>query len=185
MERETEVAAILRAAFPEIESNDPVSYFSRNGDVFSALSYAWLFWPKILEVHGAVFMALDGYDKDEIVHRLSTPIVDPHRSPPLSSAQVVDSYNTFEVAQLFRRWREPREHFVAANDQLANILVETWRSRLIDVFPGREFLAETLWPEEAEELTIRVRQLSPNLDSPQGWDSAGRYIRDGSTGLGG
>ncbi len=43
MYSELESGRILRGAFSEADFDDPVSYFGRTGDVFHALSFAWLF----------------------------------------------------------------------------------------------------------------------------------------------
>ncbi|GGN85656.1 hypothetical protein GCM10010112_66320 [Actinoplanes lobatus] len=171
------VGAILRAAFPDVASDDPVAYFKNEGDVFQALSFSWLFWPRLVELYGAVFIALHGNDEVEISERLSKPLADGHSNwPRMVWSDAVDSYNWFELDQLFTRWRGPREFVAEAESELAEILVHTWRARLVSGFPDRRF-AVTLSPaDESVGLAIRVRQESPQLEVPQGWDERRRFI---------
>ncbi|WJK40037.1 hypothetical protein O7608_27020 [Solwaraspora sp. WMMA2056] len=168
---------ILRAAFPDVGSDDPVSYFGNQGDVFQALSFSWLFWPKLLELHGAVFLALSGNDQAEISARLSMPLAgDSVDWPPMKWSEAVDSYNWFEVDQLFLRWRGPREFVADAEKELAEILVQTWRARLGGSYPDREFSVTLALADESAGLRIVVRQESPRLEAPKGWDVQRRFI---------
>jgi hypothetical protein len=168
---------ILRAAFPDVGSDDPVAYFRDQGNVFQALSFAWLFWPKLVELHGAVFLALNGDDEAEISARLRSPLADAHANwPSMSWADAVDSYNWFEVDQLFLRWRGPRELVIDAEEELARKLVQTWRARLASGYPERNFSVTLALADESAGLRIAVRQVSPRLEAPRGWDGRRRFI---------
>ncbi|QSB13576.1 hypothetical protein JQS43_18575 [Natronosporangium hydrolyticum] len=168
---------ILRAAFPDVGSDDPVAYFGNQGDVFQALSFAWLFWPRLVELHGAVFIALNGDDEAEISARLRRPLADTDASwPPMAWSAAVDSYNWFEVEQLFLRWRGPREFVTDAEEELAETLVKTWRARLADGYPERRFAVTLTLANESAGLRIVVRQESPRLETPRSWDERRRFI---------
>jgi hypothetical protein len=171
-----EMGELLKAAFPELESSDPVAAFGQLGDIFQALAYAWLYWPKMLEIHGAVFLAFDGDDEAQIKRRLTTPYGDEHPDwPAMPWTDAVDSYNRFEIEHLFRVWRGPAELVGEAARVLGVVLMQTWRHRLADAFPGREF---SVLLESADDggLWIQVRQLRPDLTSPCGWDAKRRFV---------
>lgn len=168
---------ILRSAFPDVGLDDPVSYFGRRGDVFHALSFAWLFWPKLLELYGAVFLALDGDDENEIVERLATPFGDKHPEWPLMTwKDAVDSYNRFEVAHLFRVWLEPGNLVSDASEELAEFLIQTWQARLRQEYPERVFSVRVVEPDDSTELSIEICQQSPHLEVPSGWNEQRRFI---------
>jgi hypothetical protein len=169
---------LLKAAFPELESTDPVGAFGQLGDLFHALSYAWLYWPKAIEIHGAVFIALDGGDEAEIRRRLGVPYGDEHPNwPPMSWSDAVESYNRVEIEQLFRVWHGPAELVGEAALVLGEFLRETWRHRLADLFPDRSFSVELKADLESDGPWIQVRQTRPELVQPQGWDAKRRFIR--------
>lgn len=168
---------ILREAFPEVSSNDPVTYFSRTGDVFHALSYAWLFWPRFLTLFDAVFLALNGDDEQDIVSRLTTPIYDKNTDTPLMSWQdSVDSYNRFEVTQLFRTWRGPGHLVDETAEVLGSILRNTWSAKLEKEYPQRTFEVRLVPADEFMETSVEVVQISPRLKEPVKWDSLRRFI---------
>ncbi len=114
------------------------------------------FWPKLVELQGAVFFALDGNDEQEIRKRLYTPFGDAHPEwPAMTWQNAVNSYNRFEVSQLFYVWREPSDLVSSASKELSHFLVQTWQARL-----RREY---------------------PDLEVPDGWNEQRRCSRDGSS----
>ncbi|MGH2733131.1 MAG: hypothetical protein ACRDJG_09390 [Actinomycetota bacterium] len=177
MQTDLKAGSILRAAFPDVDSDDPVSYLGRTGDLFHALSYAWLFWPRLVELYGAVFLALHGDDEKEIRERLATPVGDAHPEwPPMSWKDAVDSYNRFEISYLFRFWREPSNLISDAAEVLSGVLVQTWRARLLQAYPERVFSVSVVEYGDATELSIEVCQQSPDLEVPDRWNERRRFI---------
>lgn len=167
----------MRGAFSEADFDDPVSYFGRTSDVFDALSFAWLFWPKLVELQGAVFFALDGNDEQEIRKRLYTPFGDAHPEwPAMTWQNAVNSYNRFEVSQLFYVWREPSDLVSSASKELSHFLVQTWQARLRREYPERVFSVQVIEPDDSTELSIEVFQQSPDLEVPDGWNEQWRCI---------
>lgn len=172
---------LLKAAFPELESTDPVAAFGQLGDLFHALSYAWLFWPNVVEIHGAAFVALDGDDEVEIGRRLAVPYGDSSPDwPPMSWCDAVDSYNRFDIEQLFRVWQGPAELVGEAALVLGGFLRSTWRHRLAERFPDRTFSIELSADSEDDGVWIQIRQTVPELVAPSGWDSKRRFINPAS-----
>ncbi|MGO1056608.1 hypothetical protein [Crossiella sp. CA198] len=168
---------ILRAAFPEVDSDDPSSYFWQQGDLFQALSFAWLFWPRLVELHGAIFVVLGGADETEISSRLTTPLANARSDwPPMAWPDAVDSYNWFEIDQLFRGWRGPGEVVSDAQECLAIVLVQTWLARLVGAYPERSFSVTLVQADEEAGLRIEVRQEAPQLETPKGWDGRRRFV---------
>ncbi|WP_142003755.1 hypothetical protein [Amycolatopsis cihanbeyliensis] len=170
-------ARILGAAFPEIESEDPVAYFSRVAYPYHALCYSWLFWPNLISFHGAVFVAVEEHWHEFVSDRLSAPVsgVD-IESPPLSWSQAVRSFNIFEVSSFFRQWPESFENTQEALEQLAHTLVETWSAKLLMFYPDRKFSVKLIDSDPSLELGIEVTQESPELKTPSGWDPQRRFI---------
>ncbi|WP_245560306.1 hypothetical protein [Actinopolyspora halophila] len=166
----------LSAAYPDVGSSDPVSYFGAEGNHFQGLLYAWLYWPRLVEVHGAVFVAVHGHDEAYIRGLLSTPVADGQPDwAPLSWKEVVDNFNWFEVAHLFRHCPSPVEFQDSSTEQLSEILVETWSARLRTACPDREFSVSVM-DNETEDLGVEVTQVSPELEVPRGWDPQRRFI---------
>jgi hypothetical protein len=122
--------------------------FHQVGDAVEALKYAVLYWPKLIEFRGAVFLALSEGDETEIESRLTAPSHGRQRSQqaPLSWQATVDSYNIFEVAHLFRQWHGLAELSEDVHRNLGEFLVCTWRSRLLEAYPsgcGRSYARST------------------------------------------
>ncbi|MFJ9941284.1 hypothetical protein [Streptomyces erythrochromogenes] len=177
MNQRTRVRDVLHAAFPHVESDDPVGFFSEEGDVMEALKYAYLYWPNLFELHGAVFLALQGDDERETADRLSTPVADGQSGwGALSWTGMVDSYNVFEVEQLFRRWRGPAEVSEDAHRALGEFLVQMWSARLAAAYPSREFAVRLIEADEDMDLRIQVTQQHPPLTEPGGWDGRRRGV---------
>lgn len=175
MSREEQAAVILGEAFPEVDSTDPVEYVSELGDAVQAVLYSFLFWPKLVEFHGAVFVALWGDDEEYISQRLTSP-VSGQSYPPLGWTKVVESFNRFEVHQIFRQIRGSWEKSEETHRQLALVLVETWRARLGAAYPERSF---RVWFQEGDEdmgSRIEIAQEHPALQAPRGWSDEQRAI---------
>ena len=174
------IQQILREAYPEVTSDDPVSYFSETGDAAEALKYSWLYWPNTVLIQGAVFLTLNGDDNKEIVDRLAIPTAEGHPDwPAMPWARMVDSYNVFEIQHLFRRSRGPSEFSEEGHRELGRILVQTWQARLVAVYPERRFAVRMIEADDAMDLRIAVSQESPRLASPEGWDENRRGIIGG------
>ncbi|BCJ58161.1 hypothetical protein [Micromonospora endophytica] len=166
---------ILQSAYPEVGSVDPVEYISELGDSVQALVYSMLFWPKLVEIEGAVFVALWGDDAQYISRRLRVP-VSSSKWAPLSWSKFVDSFNIFEIAQIFRQNRGPAELVEDANRELALVLVRSWSARLSASFPERRFSVRLVASDEMMESRIEVVQEYPPLVPPSGWSSERRII---------
>lgn len=140
MQNNATVADILRTIYPDAESGDPSKCFGQVGHVYDGLSHAWLFWPKLMEVHGAVFVAAYGWDEAWLRERITTPANPEHENwPELSWKEAVDSFNRIEVGDLFQWWPEPLDPIAAALEQLTEILVQAWDARLRTAYPERVF----------------------------------------------
>jgi hypothetical protein len=173
------VGRILHASFPEVDSLDPVSYVSELGDPVQALLYSRLFWPKLVEFRGAVFVALWGDDYEYIDHRMHSPAAGKDW-PPMSWADAVDSFNAFEVQHIFRQVRGPVEFYEEAHLQLGLILVQAWRARLAQEYPERQFSVEFINGDEVMDSRMAVSQTYPSLIPPEGWsDEQRRIVGDG------
>ncbi|WP_393058185.1 hypothetical protein [Streptomyces sp. LN549] len=168
----------LRQFFPDVETDDPVSYLSEAGDTVNALMYSFLYWPRLVELHGAVFLGLSGNDEEQIRERLSatTGRAIPDREE-LSWAEVVDSFNLFELGHLFSAVPVHSEDFDSLHRELGSILVKSWHARLVDTFPERKFSVRLVEADESMmEMRIEVKQVSPTLATPGGWDGRLRRV---------
>ncbi|WP_433118559.1 hypothetical protein [Micromonospora sp. CA-246542] len=169
------VGRILRRAYPHVESTDSVSYISELGDSVQALVYSRLFWPTLVEIGGAVFVALWGDDAQYIAGRLRRPGPNPKREP-ISWSRFVDSFNVFEVAHIFRQNRGPVDLVKDANRELASILVHAWHARLRASYPERKFSVRFVEADEMMDSRIEVSQEAPPLSPPAGWSSDRRGV---------
>jgi hypothetical protein len=177
MNRPDQAARLLGQAFPTVNSDDPVVFISETGDAAEALKYARLYWPGLVEIHGAVFLALWGHDAADIVERLHRPVADRHPDwDALPWSEAVDSYNRFEVAHLFRQQRGPVDTWEEFDEALADFLVQTWSARLRTAYPDRRFTVRTVEPDGGMDFRIEVVQDSPALLPPAGWDPRRRGI---------
>jgi hypothetical protein len=162
----------LQTTFPHVGSEDPVSYLSEVGDATHALVYAWLYWPKLVEIRGAVFFALSGNDESEISERLSSPVRDEgSERPVLTWKELVDSYNIFEIGHLFRSTLASAEDSDDLHRGLGGVLVRTWRARLNEEYPNRQFSVRLVEADESMMgIRIEVSQKAPELEIPRGWN---------------
>jgi hypothetical protein len=179
MHEDAVVGRILQYSYPGVGSADPVSYVSELGDSVQALVYSRLFWPKLVEVEGAVFVALWGDDEEYIAERLRTPASSTSMAP-MSWAKVVDSFNLFEVAHIFRQNRGSTEVVESANRELGLILVQAWSARLEVSYPQRRFSVRFVEADETMDSRVEVSQEHPLLVAPQGWSDKRRAILPGA-----
>lgn len=169
------VGQILQYSYPEVNSLDPVSYVSEVGDSVQALIYSRLFWPELLEIEGAVFVALWGGDYDYINDRIRIPAPSSEWAP-LSWTTAVDSFNIFEVAHIFRQNRGTAEIVDRANRELGMILVQSWSARLSVSYPHRGFSVRFVEADEELDSRVEVSQEHPSLVTPRGWSDERRAI---------
>lgn len=159
------LSRILGEAYPDINASDEVAYFGEVSSLYSALACSVLFWPKLLEIDDAVFIALYGDDERELKRRFRELVrrEDIHPHTP-AWREWVSTFNKFEIVHLFRRWSDPQSAIEPAAEALGRVLTQTWSARLRDSYPNRIF--ETLLlPDNGEEsLRIVVRQLSEISD---------------------
>lgn len=169
------VGRIVQYSYPDVGSTDPVSYVSELGDSVEALVYSRLFWPKLVLIEGAVFVALWGDDEECIAERLRTP-ASSMSWVPMAWTKIVDSFNIFEVAHIFRQIRGTWEIVENANRELASILVQTWSARLEVSYPQRKFSVRFVEADETMDSRVEVSQEYPSLVTPQGWSDEQRAI---------
>ncbi|GAB3116145.1 hypothetical protein GCM10027160_24510 [Streptomyces calidiresistens] len=155
---------ILRSAHPEIEADRPADWLSELGGVIASIPYRWLFWPDVHEVFGAAVVDLHGYGRKEIERRLISA-----RSSGGEWIDVVDSFNYFEVSQIFRMWEGSLVNEERTEILFARLLVEPWTARLSQVFPGRTFRVSPKAPEFEIGVCLEVRQANPVLRPPDWW----------------
>jgi hypothetical protein len=168
---------VLQSSFPDVDAIDPVAFLSELSDPALALVHSGLFWPRFVEVHGALFVALYGDDEADIRSRIeSLPHQTPPAVPPLSWTEMVDSFNTFEVQHLFRNWRGPAEVLSAACWRLGQTLVQAWSAKLAVYVPDRRFRVDLLSADDSGEIRIVLSQESPELAVPAGWDASVRRV---------
>jgi len=151
---------------------DPVAFYDGVGDLFQAVAFSFLFWPKFITFHDAVFIALNGDDERFIINRLTDrngKMIS--RSRESSWQEAVDSFNWVEVAHLFIHWRGPQEYHVDAEDFLGEVLCQAWSAKLKKNFPERDFSVFLDEPEDSStSLTINIKQVSPVLEDPPSWN---------------
>lgn len=169
------IGHVLHESFPEVSSSNPTSYFGNISDAFTALAHSYLFWPRLFNLYGAVFLALDGDDENAIGARLTA---EPKRTPryAMTWQANVDSYNWFEISSLFRQWRGPASQIDNACEELGRVLTLCWSARLREEFPDRTFSVVLEEPDEYSEWSVAVTQQSPELATPNGWIPELRFI---------
>ncbi|TCC44622.1 hypothetical protein E0H75_34225 [Kribbella capetownensis] len=167
------VRRLFQVSFPEVESEDPVEYFGEIGSAVDALVYGWLYWPKLVEQHGAVFLALNGDDEAYIAERLAAAIAASRDEPRGSWAEAVDSFNFFELEYLFGVRPATANVQEDVVQQLGSVLVETWSARLASAYPDRRFSVTLRLADESLMLATRVQvtQRTPALVPPAGWNA--------------
>ncbi|MEU1879881.1 hypothetical protein ABZ470_21430 [Streptosporangium sp. NPDC020072] len=152
---------ILRAAYPEVVLNDEVAYFGEVASLYSALACSALFWPRLIEIDGAVFVALHGDDEFELANRFRSLVnkegIHPHTS---IWREWISTFNKFEIVHLFNHWSGPQNIMGPAAEALGKVLVQTWSARLRECYPTRTFEVELILDDGEESTRIVVRQLS-------------------------
>lgn len=171
---DAEIARILDSAYPSVGSADPASYISEVGNSVQALVYAGLYWPKLLEIEGAVFIAIWGDWEEYVSRRISTPAPEGWR--PMSWPEMVDSFNVFEVGHIFRQGSISWKISAEADHELAQLLVRIWGARLAVAYPQRTFSVRFMPTDEVMESRIEVSQKYPPLAVPAGWNEERRAI---------
>lgn len=101
-------------------------YAAQKGGATLALAFASLFWPRLIDVDGCVFLA-ERYDPD--AHRQWLESLS-ERPEALERTM-----NHVHLWDLF----DPASEGIAAKelDRLAEVIAQTWRAALVDQFPNR------------------------------------------------
>ncbi|GAA3873993.1 hypothetical protein GCM10022243_43930 [Saccharothrix violaceirubra] len=170
---------IFRRSFPDVdvEFRHPASYVAETADAVAALLYSYLFWPDLVECYGAVFIAINGNEDSDLEERIRRPVGDGHEDwPELSWAAFVESYNMYEVPHLFRMLRGPAEVYEPSHAALGAVLREAWEARLAAAYPDRCFGVDLLEGNGSVALRLVVRQKSPELVAPEGYDPRRRGV---------
>lgn len=166
---------MLREVFSDVTSDDPVEFYSEIGSVYHALAFSYLFWPPLLELHGAVFRDIHGDSRNYIVDAFYTP--KPLHDPDGSWQEEVDSFNLLEVEHCFRSEPvTPQDDMDEVLNWVTEIVVETWSARLRHAYPDRVFSVQELDESTQMGIGVAVRQEAPRLTPPPGWDSQRRCI---------
>ncbi|AZQ32158.1 hypothetical protein EJ357_00590 [Streptomyces cyaneochromogenes] len=128
--------------------------FSEAADLYVALSLGRLYWPETRLVNGAVFLALNPGDAEEIERRVAAW----NESGAMTWSQFVDSFNAFDIRYLFAQWPGYPEALEEAEMFLAQLLLEAWTAKLRSDFPDRAFSVELDDDIESDGPRILVRQ---------------------------
>ncbi|RAG82763.1 hypothetical protein DN069_25760 [Streptacidiphilus pinicola] len=162
--------AVLQSAHPEVSAESGPEWLAEVGGVIEAIPYRWLYWPEIVQVRGAVFVDLHGAGRDTYDARLASAVESGHpdRGGEAWTA-LVDSFNYFEVSEIFRRWGGPQASLEDSQLALAELLLEPWRARLAQAAPDRRFRVAVAEPTPELGVCVEVRQTSPALTPPAGW----------------
>lgn len=124
-----------------------LDFASAFGNPLDALVYSRLFWPDFVDFKGAVLPATfleSEQDRSRIQDALSA-------STP---AEVERSWNRFEIpSDFFASHRFPTTD--AENLELAERMAQSWRARLLQLFPDRSFTVQVEHePEEPPTLVF-------------------------------
>lgn len=162
--------AVLRSAHPDVSAGNGPEWLAEVGGVVEAIPYRWLYWPDLVEVHGAAFVDLYGVGREEYEARLTSAVESgkPGRAEEEWTA-LVDSFNYFEVSEIFRRWGGPVAALEDSQLALTELLLEPWQARLAQALPRREFRVVVAEPTPELGVCVEVRQASPALAPPAGW----------------
>lgn len=161
---------VLRAAYPDVDATAPTQWLAELGTVVEAMPYHWLYWPPLLETHGAVFVDLNGYGQAELERVVGEAV---SRGAPGRSraawADFVNGFNYFEIPYLFTRWPGPLGASEEAELALVRLLSEPWESKLHTRYPDRRFQVGVAPPDPSLGVCVEVRQVAPRLEPPAGW----------------
>ncbi|MGY1437435.1 hypothetical protein [Streptomyces reniochalinae] len=151
--------AVLRAANPNLEAESMPEALMELGSVTEAIVYRWLFWPDVLEIHGAIIVDLYGAGQEEIERRMSAARSSPRFDNTIEKwARIVDSFNYFEISTLFTRWCGPQDSREDVQLALAATLVPPWRAKIENTFPGTLATAQIAAPDPDLGVCIEVVQ---------------------------
>jgi hypothetical protein len=155
------LTGILRAAYPDVAAIDEVAYFGTVSSLYSALACSALFWPKLVEIEDAVFIALYGDDERRLKRRFPELVREKNIRPHTARwEEWVSTFNKFEIVHLFKYWSGLQEIVEPAAEALGEVLVQTWTARLRSSYPNRTFEVNLL-PDDGDESTrVIVRQFS-------------------------
>jgi hypothetical protein len=106
-----------------------------------------------------------------MLHLHTLKINTPRRQPPDLPAQrpIIPPCRFVRLASKLRK---------SSYEGVGSFLVDSWGAKLRLEFPDREFVVRLFEADEHHELRISVRQASPTVVEPKGWDSRSRYLRD-------
>ncbi len=127
-----------------------LDFASAFGSPLEALVYSKLFWPDFLQFEGMIFLAAV-LESDEDRSRVRAAL-----SRGSSRCEVEQSFNRFEIPSDFFA-----SHRVPTTDEenlcLAERMAETWRARLLQLFPDKQFTV-AVEHELGEPPTLTISQ---------------------------
>lgn len=136
----------LRSFYSKADTNNftVLDFVSAFGSPLEALAYANLFWPDFIEFEGMIFHQScieDDQDRARIRAALSKSS---------SRTQLEQSFNQFLIPDSFFS-----AHLSTATEQenqfLAEQIVQMWKARLAQLFPGKECVVELQSTKETNE----------------------------------
>jgi hypothetical protein len=115
-----------------------------HGDLVSALLCATIFFPEFVEVDGSVLLKDNIDDRDIRFRRAKS-------DPNNSIAALEASFNSVEIGYLCPR---PLLKYDTVQEKLVNIMSETWKCRLKQLYPSRVFSISIVPPEESGDVYV-------------------------------
>lgn len=139
----TELLMRLRERFSGQDTTgfNITDFLHRFGSPLDALWYGSLIWPELVEFREMVFLkdaVEDSNDRDRIEQALEHFQHD--------RMQVERSFNLTELPELFGAHSADLDG--SGYDALRDMLLVTWRARLREVFPDREFVVAALTEDQ-------------------------------------
>ncbi|MDF7809309.1 hypothetical protein P4E94_17830 [Pontiellaceae bacterium B12219] len=134
-----------------------LDYIHRFVSPIYSILLADLFWPEFKEISGMIFLA--NSFEDESDQRLLTEAEAKYNG---DQEKIEESFNVVEIPSLFGR------HVSDIDDEqyvmLANTLICSWRAKLSQDFPEKEFCFQILGAEgTGGELAILFKQKLPEV----------------------
>jgi hypothetical protein len=127
---------------PKVESDWDLLHQRRIG-LDSGLAMARVFWPRLVEVNGFVFLE-ENYDPEYLERLIHT----------VDRSKIEATVNTVYLDSLFSQDPEPSDSWPV----LGRVVCECWISRASLLFPGREFLAEFQWFSDNADPGVTLQQ---------------------------